>query len=253
VEAGSFAMGIDPHGFAYDNERPAHELELPAFEIDRTPVSNGAYLEFVENGGYTRRELWSEEGWAWREQEGIERPLYWNAAGGCRSFERIEPLDPGHPVMHVSWYEADAFARFAGKRLPTEAEWEKAASWDSESGTKRRFPWGEEPPDASHANLDQLAFGPAPAGAYPAGAAPCGALGMIGDCWEWTGSEFGPYAGFEAFPYPEYSQVFFGEGYRVLRGGAWVTRPRAIRNTFRNWDFPQRRQIFSGFRCARDA
>ncbi len=245
-------MGIDPAGFAYDNERPAHEVEVEEFELDRVPVTNGAYREFVEERGYARREFWSEAGWEWRARERIERPLYWAADGRERRFDRIEEIDDRMPVMHVSWYEADAFTRWAGARLPSEAEWEKAASWDARAAAKRRFPWGDEPPSEDVANLDQLGFGPAPAGAYPAGAAPCGALGMIGDAWEWTGSQFGPYPGFEAFPYPDYSEVFFGQGYRVLRGGAWVTRPRAIRNTFRNWDLPERRQIFTGFRCVWD-
>jgi iron(II)-dependent oxidoreductase len=155
------------------------------------------------------------------------------------------------PVVHVCWYEADAYARWAGKRLPTEAEWEKAASWDPSPGPKRLFPWGDEPPGRARANLDQMAFGPAGVGAYPAGASGYGSLGMIGDVWEWTASEFCSYPGFESFLYPEYSEVFFDGGYKVLRGGSWATRPGAIRNTFRNWDFPIRRQLFVGFRCAK--
>jgi iron(II)-dependent oxidoreductase len=169
-----------------------------------------------------------------------------------REFERTGPLDPDLPVMHVSWYEADAYARWRGVRLPTEAEWEKAASWDAEAGRKRRHPWGEEQATEELANLEQVAFGPAPAGAYPEGAAPCSALGMEGDHWEWTASAFGGYPGFQAFPYREYSEVFFGGDYKVLRGGSWATRARVARTTFRNWDHPQRRQIFAGFRCARD-
>ncbi len=166
-----------------------------------------------------------------------------------------DPLRMDAPVVHVSYYEADAYARWAGKRLPTEAEWEKAASWDPKTETKRLYPWGNEPPapGGARANLDQLAFGPAEVGAYPAGASAYGALGMIGDVWEWTSSEFSAYPGFEAFPYPEYSEIFFDESYMVLRGGSWATRPGAIRSTFRNWDFPIRRQLFVGFRCARDA
>ena len=155
--------------------------------------------------------------------------------------------------MHVSFYEADAYARWAGKRLPTEAEWEKAASWDPETGTKRLFPWGDETPGEDRTNLDQLAFRPANVGAYPAGASAYGVLGMIGDVWEWTTSDFAPYPGFESFPYREYSEIFFGPDHRVLRGGSWATRPYAIRNTFRNWDYPLRRQLFCGFRCARNA
>ena len=163
------------------------------------------------------------------------------------------PVDPRHPVCHVSWYEAEAFARFAGKRLPTEMEWEAAASWDPATGRKRRFPWGDEPASRALANLDQLGFGTAPVGAYQRNVSPIGCYGMIGDVWEWTASDFRPWPGFEAFPYQEYSEVFFGDEYKVLRGGSWATRPGAVRNTFRNWDYPIRRQIFSGFRCARDA
>jgi gamma-glutamyl hercynylcysteine S-oxide synthase len=237
VEAGTVLLGAPDEGFSYDNERPRHEKELPAFEIDRTPVTNGAFAAFVEDGGYSLAELWTEAGWDWRQDGGVERPLYWTPDGAQRSFERIEPLDPELPVMHVSWFEADAFARWAGKRLPTEAEWEKAAR-------------GADP---EHANLDQLAFGPEPAGAHPDGAANCGALGMLGDCWEWTASDFTAYPGFRAHPYREYSEIFFGATYKVLRGGSWATRPRVARPTFRNWDYPQRRQIFAGFRCARDA
>jgi gamma-glutamyl hercynylcysteine S-oxide synthase len=152
----------------------------------------------------------------------------------------------------VSYYEAEAFARWAGKRLPSEQEWEAAASWDPARGWKCRYPWGEEPPTVLAANLDQLAFGTAPVGAYPGNCSPIGCTGMIGDVWEWTSSRFAPWPGFTAFPYAEYSEVFFGDEYRVLRGGSWATRPGAVRATFRNWDYPQRRQIFSGFRCARD-
>ena len=264
VESGPFLAGDPGDGFAYDNERPQHEVDIAAFEIDRLPVTNGDYLDFVAEGGYSRRELWSQDGWAWREAEGVERPLYWTADGGERRFERIEALDPSLPVMHVSWYEADAYARWAGKRLPTELEWEKAASWDPAAERKRRYPWGDHPPGLpargvpggvilQRANLDQLAFGPAPAGAYPAGASAYGVLGMLGDAWEWTSSPFTGYPGFSPYPYEEYSSIFFGDGYRVLRGASWATRPRVARNTFRNWDYPQRRQIFAGFRCARDA
>jgi gamma-glutamyl hercynylcysteine S-oxide synthase len=252
IAAGPFPLGEPDAEFAYDNERPQHTVHVPAFEIDRTPVSNGAYLDFVEDGGYRRRELWTDEGWAWRASNGVERPLYWTEDGWVRSFERLEPIDPDLPVMHVSWYEADAYARWRGARLPTEAEWEKAASWDPAAGEKRRFPWGDEPAGESLANLDQLGFGPAAAGAYPEGASPRGVLGMVGDCWEWTSSDFGGYPGFRAWPYREYSEVFFGGSYKVLRGASWASRPSVARTTFRNWDHPQRRQLFAGFRCAVD-
>jgi len=168
-------------------------------------------------------------------------------------WEEDLPLD--EPVQHVCWYEADAYARWAGRRLPTEAEWEKAASWGSD-GHKRPYPWGDEDPGPHLANLDQRHFRPAPVGAYPRGATPGAAGGchhLLGDVWEWTSSDFEPYPGFRSHPYREYSEVFFGSGYKVLRGGSWATSPLAVRTTFRNWDHPIRRQIFAGFRCARDS
>jgi iron(II)-dependent oxidoreductase len=239
--------------FANDNERPRRTVHLGPFEMDRLPVTNGDYAQFVADRGYARPELWTEPGWEWRMRNRIERPLYWSADGAERHFDRVASIDPARPAMHVSWYEADAFARWAGKRLPTEAEWEKAAAWSPGASEPRRQPWGDEPPTHELANLDQTAFSPAPAGAYPDGASGYGVLGMIGDAWEWTSTDFDGYPGFRAYPYEEYSSVFFGLGYKVLRGGSWATRPRVVRNTARNWDLPERRQIFSGFRCARDA
>ena len=252
IDAGPFPLGEPDEEFAYDNERPQHVVHVPAFEIDRTPVTNGEFLAFVEDGGYRRRELWTAEGWDWRKVHGVESPLYWTADGRERSFDRVERRDPQRPVMHVSWYEADAYARWRGGRLPSEEEWEKAASWDVAAGEKRRFPWGDHPRDDHLANIDQLGFGPAPVGAFPDGASPYGMLGMTGDCWEWTASDFRGYPGFRAWPYREYSEVFFGGPYKVLRGGSWATRPSVARATFRNWDLPQRRQIFAGFRCVVD-
>jgi iron(II)-dependent oxidoreductase len=253
VEAGPFPMGDAGAGFAYDNERPRHDVDLDAFEIDRLPVSNADYRAFVDDGGYRRRDLWSPEGWGWRGEASARGPLFWDDDGRERRFDRRDPIEPSLPVMHVSWFEADAYARWAGKRLPTEAEWEKAAAWGPGAREPRAFPWGDEPPSAELANTDQLAFGPLPVGAHPAGQSAYGVHGLIGDAWEWTATELTGYPGFRPHPYREYSEVFFGQGYKVLRGGSWATRPRATRNTFRNWDLPQRRQIFTGFRCARDA
>jgi gamma-glutamyl hercynylcysteine S-oxide synthase len=255
VPAGPFVMGTDDRGLAYDNERPAHEVVLGAYRIDLAPVTNGAYLQFVEDGGYRRRELWTAEGWAWLAQVRVTQPGGWvrEARGWSeRAFGRIEPLLQDQPVVHVSWFEADAYARWARRRLPTEAEWEKAAAWDLEALVARRHPWGDAPPTAEHANLDQRLFGPAAAGAYPLGTSYFGCHQMLGCVWEWTATDFEPYPGFEIFPYPEYSAIHFGRGYRVLRGGSWATQPLVARNTFRNWDLPQRRQIFAGFRCAAD-
>jgi gamma-glutamyl hercynylcysteine S-oxide synthase len=250
IPGGPFLVGAPAHGFAYDNERPRHQVDLPEFEIDALPVTNGDFVQFVEAGGYGRPELWSEDGRAWVREGGIAGPLHWTADGRERRFDRVAEIDETLPVMHVSWFEADAYARWAGKRLPTELEWEKAAAWGPAATAPRRYPWGDAEPSPEHANLDQTVFGPVPAGALAAGASAYGVLGLVGDAWEWTSSELRGYDGFQAFPYREYSEVFFGSGYRVLRGGSWATRPRVARNTFRNWDYPQRRQIFSGFRCA---
>ncbi|RMH18872.1 MAG: ergothioneine biosynthesis protein EgtB [Gemmatimonadetes bacterium] len=255
VPGGVYPIGTDDRSQAYDNERPAFEVELPPYRIDRAPVSNARFLRFVDEGGYEREEFWSAEGVAWLREAGARAPKHWERRGGewwTRTFDRVAPLDPRHPVCHVCYWEAEAFARFEGKRLPTEFEWEVAAAWDPATGRTRRFPWGDESASIVLANVDQLAFGTAPIGAYPRNVSPLGCYGMIGDVWEWTSSPFEGYPGFTAFPYPEYSEVFFGNEYRVLRGGSWATRPGAVRNTFRNWDYPIRRQIFSGLRCAAD-
>ena len=180
--------------------------------------------------------------------------MHWTDDGREWRLGRLEPLDPDKPVVHVSWFEADAFARAHGARLPTEREWEKAATWDPDLAEARVYPWGGDPPDpAVHANLDQLGWGPEPAAARPQSASPYGCLGMIGDVWEWTAEEFHAYPGFAPHPYREYSEPFFGASYRVLRGGSWATGARVATPTFRNWDLPQRRQIFSGLRLASDA
>jgi iron(II)-dependent oxidoreductase len=221
VEGGEVEIGDPGAGFAYDNERPRHTVELAPFEIDRTPVTNAAYAAFVE-------------------ETGAEPPLYWERDGeggwARTTMGETRAVDPRHPVVHVDLPAAEAFAAWAGKRLPSEQEWEAAARGS----------------DRERANLDHLAFGTAPAAAYGDAAADCGALQMLGNVWEWTSSDFVGYPGFEAFPYDEYSKVFFGPEHTVLRGGAWATRRDVIRSTFRNWDLPIRRQIFSGLRCTRD-
>ncbi|MGQ0831548.1 MAG: ergothioneine biosynthesis protein EgtB [Microthrixaceae bacterium] len=241
VPSGSFTMGSDARE-AYDNERPPHEVHLDAYFIDAAPVTNGQFQAFIEAGGYDRESLWSTDGWAWRQEAALTAPQFWQRDGGGWvrvRFGRVEPVPADEPVQHVCWYEADAYGRWAGKRLPTEAEWERAAR-----GTV---------PDPEVANVGQRHLGPAPVGAYPSGVSEVGCHQMLGDVWEWTATDFGPYPGFVAFPYQEYSAVFHGDAYKVLRGGSWATHPVACRSSFRNWDLPIRRQIFAGFRCARDA
>lgn len=255
VPGGPFTMGTSAEPWALDNERPAHRRDVPGFVIDTAPVTCGAYRAFIEDGGYGERRWWAPEGWAMVREHELRAPLFWHRDAGQwlrRRFGVTEPVPDDEPVLHVSWYEADAYARWAGRRLPTEAEWEKAARHDPVSGRSRRYPWGDEDPTPERANLGQRHLRPAPAGAYPAGRAPCGAGQLIGDVWEWTASDFLPYPGFAPFPYREYSEVFFGPEHKVLRGGSFAVDAVACRGTFRNWDLPVRRQIFAGFRTARD-
>jgi gamma-glutamyl hercynylcysteine S-oxide synthase len=257
VPAGPFTMGTSAEPWALDNERPAHTVAVPAFAIDTTPVTCGRFVEFIEAGGYDQPRWWTGAGWRHRGQAGLAAPLFWHhdtdGSWWRTRFGVTEPVPPDEPVCHVGFHEAEAFARWAGRRLPTEAEWEKAARFDPATGRSRRYPWGDEDPGPEHANLGQRHLRPAPAGSYPAGASPLGVRQLIGDVWEWTASEFTGYPGFQAFPYREYSEVFFGPEYKVLRGGSFGTDAAACRGTFRNWDYPVRRQIFAGFRCARDA
>lgn len=253
---GRVTIGTDDRAAAYDNERPRHEVKLAPFLIDRSAVTNGYYLDFISDGGYDRKELWSDAGRKWVNETGAVAPKYWFRDGGSwfnRIMDLVRPIDPNRPVCHVCYHEAEAFAKWSGKRLPTEFEWEAAASWDPKAQTARSFPWGNSEASASLANVDQLSFDIAPLDTFPDNVSPIGCYGMIGDVWEWTSTDFNGYPGFQSFPYKEYSAEFFGSEYKVLRGGSWATRPGAVRNTFRNWDYPIRRQIFSGFRCARDA
>ncbi len=253
VAADDYSVGTDDRAEAYDNERPNHRVHLDAFEIDVSAVTNGEYLAFMNDGGYSNPANWSEAARKWLTDSGAVAPKYWERDGSSwktHSMDRSEPVESDNPVCHVSFYEAEAYARWAAKRLPTEQEWEVAASWDPERRTNRIFPWGETA-TPNDANIDQLSFGTSPVGSYARNVSPLGCYGMIGDVWEWTSSDFVGYPGFQSFPYEEYSEAFFGNEYKVLRGGSWATRPGAVRNSFRNWDYPIRRQIFSGFRCAR--
>jgi gamma-glutamyl hercynylcysteine S-oxide synthase len=261
VPGGTFLLGARPEdGFVFDNEKWAHPVEVAPFRIARAAVSNAEFADFVDDGGYQRSEFWDEDGWAWRSQTGFEHPVYWRrGAEGWewRHFDRWEPLPTRAAVIHVSWFEAKAWCRWAGRRLPTEAEWEVAAAGEpSADGStlapvKRRYPWGDSPPHPSHANLDGRALGTIDVGALPACDSAFGCRQMIGNVWEWTASDFCPYPGFEPDPYREYSQPWFGEPYKVLRGGCWATRSRLIRNTWRNFYAKDRRDVFAGFRtCA---
>jgi iron(II)-dependent oxidoreductase len=252
---GRVTIGTDDRSAAYDNERPRHHIELRPFLIDRYPVTNGRYLEFMADKGYERGEFWSEGGRLWLAQTGANSPKYWTRDGNrwmTRTMDLSRVVDPDRPVSHVCYYEAEAFAKWDGKRLPTEFEWEAAASWDPSTSKARTFPWGDAEAYSRLANIDQLSFDTAPVGTFDENVSPIGCYGMIGDVWEWTSSDLHGYPGYESFPYKEYSEEFFGSDYKILRGGSWATRPGAIRNTFRNWDYPIRRQIFSGFRCAQD-
>jgi gamma-glutamyl hercynylcysteine S-oxide synthase len=239
VPAGPFTLGTNEQPWAYDNEQPAHVVELPAFWIERHPVTNERYAEFVEDGGYQKRRYWSDDRWHWLREERVEAPLSWQRARGGwvrRRFGRCEPVPPAEPVQRVSFYEAEALAAWANKRLPSEAEWERAAQ-------------GAD--SAADANLGRESFGALPVARRATSSVGCDC--MLGDVWEWTSSAFTGYPGFTAFPYAEYSEAFFGDEHRVLRGGSWATDPLVARVTFRNWDYPQRRQLFSGVRLAADA
>ncbi|WP_217248930.1 ergothioneine biosynthesis protein EgtB [Streptomyces sp. AC602_WCS936] len=256
VPGGPFVMGTSTEPWALDNERPAHRREVAPFHLDTTPVTNGAYQAFIDDGGYDDPRWWAPQGWDHIRRHSVTAPLFWRRDGGQwlrRRFGVTEVVPADEPVVHVCWYEADAYARWAGRRLPTEAEWEKAARHDPAGDRAMRYPWGDTDPGPEHANLGQRHLRPAPAGSYPAGESPLGVRQLIGDVWEWTSSDFAPYPGFRAFPYKEYSEVFFGPDYKVLRGGSFAVDAVACRGTFRNWDYPIRRQIFSGFRTARSA
>jgi ergothioneine biosynthesis protein EgtB len=256
VPEGAFEMGSAGYSFAYDNEYPARELFLPEFRIARAPVTNGEFARFVSEGGYERREFWTEEGWLWREKEGWTHPLYWRRAGkGAWAERRMfdeAALGLEHPLTGVSFYEAEAYARFAGKRLPTEAEWEKAASWDAQGNTKRRFAWGDEEPDSSRCNFGMKFWGTTPVRNFRAGASAYGCLDMTGNVWEWTSTPFDAFPGFEPFPYPEYSQTWFDGDHRVLKGGSWATNPSLLRTSFRNFFRRHFRIAFAGLRLAED-
>jgi gamma-glutamyl hercynylcysteine S-oxide synthase len=256
VDAGPFEMGSIWNSFAYDNELPAHSVDLPAFKIDKLLTTNKEYARFVNEGGYQTREWWSDEGWEWRERENWTSPLYWKSVD--REW-RIQTMfeegvwQPEHPVTGISWYEAEAYAQFMHKRLPTECEWEKAASWDAARKRKRRFAWGDDEPESALCNYHERFGGTTAVGRFPDGASACGALDMTGNVWEWTSDSFEGYTGFKYFPYPEYSELWFDGDHRVLKGGSWATRAPLLRTSFRNFFRRQFRIGFAGIRLAEDA
>lgn len=287
VPGGTFLVGATPDfPFVFDNEKWAYPVEIKPFRIARAPVTNGEFLAFVEDGGYRKAQFWSKDGWHWLESGGapqleasfakffnktinnssqvvdlnirFDHPVYWRRdPNGCwrqRLFDQYVPLHEHLPVIHVSWYEAEAYCSWAGRRLPTEAEWEVAASGEPEgaglSSRRRHFPWGDDPPTAERANLDWR-FGLVEVGAHPSGDSAFGCRQMIGNIWEWTVDDFLPYPGFTVDPYKEYSKPWFGT-HKVLRGGCWATSSLLIRNTWRNFYTPDRRDVWAGFRtCAK--
>ena len=260
VPGGEFVLGATAElPFVFDNEKWAHRVEVEPFMMSRAPVTNAEFAAFVDDGGYERGEFWSDEGWAWRDSVGAEHPLYWSRGGNGwnhRRFDRTEPLPPHEPVIHVNWYEANAYCRWAERRLPTEAEWELAASAEPTpdgstiTSRKRLYPWGDEPPTPRHANLDGRLLGPVDVAAFPEGDSAFGLRQMFGNTWEWCVDDFLPYPGFVRDPYKDYSEPWFGD-HKVLRGGCWATRGRMLRNTWRNFYTPDRQDTFVGFRtCA---
>jgi iron(II)-dependent oxidoreductase len=255
ISGGEFLLGAAPKdGFVFDNEKWAHPVLVGPFRMARAPVTNAEYAAFVEDNGYLRRELWSGEGWAWRMQTGASMPVYWkrDVSGWLqRIFDRWEPLQPYRPVVHVNWYEAQAYCNWSGRRLPTEAEWEyAAATFPGDSQAKRRHPWGNGNPLPSHANLHGVNEHCVDVAEYAQGDSAWGCRQMYGNVWEWTADWFSPYPGFVQDPYKEYSEPWFGD-HKVLRGGSFATSATLLRNTWRNFYTPDRRDIYAGFRtCA---
>jgi gamma-glutamyl hercynylcysteine S-oxide synthase len=255
VPAGPFVLGVDAvsEPYSLDNERPAHVVDLPAYRIGRVPVTNGEWQQFVADGGYRQPRWWSERGWDHRQGAGLTGPQFWSSDARTRTrFGYVEDIPADEPVQHVTYFEAEAYAAWAGARLPTEAEWEKACAWDPATGSRRRYPWGTHEPSELVANLGGTALRPAPVGAYPGGASAYGVEQMLGDVWEWTSSPLRPWPGFVPMIYDRYSEPFFDGDYRILRGGSWADESAILRPSFRNWDHPIRRQIFSGVRLAWD-
>lgn len=261
IPGGRFLLGrSSASGFTFDNEQQAHQVEVKPFSISRTAVTQGQFAAFIEDRGYRRSELWCETGWRWRQNADAEHPVYWRREPTGewlrRHFDQWLPLEDRLAVIHVNWYEAEAYCRWAGRRLPTEAEWEMTASCEPSfdgigiDTRKRLYPWGDQPPSPDRANLDWRAMGGINVDELPLSDSAFGCRQMIGNCWEWTSTDFGPYPGFAPGPYKEYSEPWFGD-HKVLRGGCWVTRSSMIHNAYRNFYTPDRRDVWAGFRtCA---
>jgi len=260
VPGGTFLMGAPRDApFLFDNEKWQHEVEVAPFSIAKAPVSNSEFAEYVDAGGYQRDEFWSADGRRWRAESGFRHPAYWSRDSDgnwmMRRFDPVMPLAADEPVIHVTWYEAQAYCRWAGVRLPTELEWEVAALGEpgadgALASATRRYPWGENPPEPHLANLDARRLGCIDVAALPDGDSAFGCRQMLGNVWEWTSDVFQPYPGFEPDAYTEYSTMLFGNT-RVLRGGAWTTRSRMMHGTYRNYFEPDRWNIFSGFRVCK--
>ncbi len=257
IPGGVYQLGAAPGmPFVFDNEKWAHPVKIEPFKISVTPVTMREYRKFVEAGGYEDKSLWSDEGRAWLEQNSAHQPVFWKNEDGRwlrRAFVSWLPVEEFLPMIHVNWFEANAYCAWAGRRLPTEAEWELAASVEpaaDEKGfteRKRIYPWGDEPPALKHANLDSRWLDVVDVRAFPEGDSAFGLRQMIGNVWEWTADTFDAYPGYVIDPYDTYSAPSFGQQ-KVLRGGCFATRPLVIRNTFRNFYTPDRNNIFAGFR-----
>ncbi len=260
VPGGQFRLGAEADApFMFDNEKVAHTVEVLPFSIAKAAVSNAEFAEFIAAGGYQNEKYWCQEGWSWRQKSGLPHPGYWskndNQQWLMRRFDQWIELPKNEPIIHVSWYEADAYCRWAGLRLPTELEWEVAALGEADNhgnlaNSKRRYPWGNQTPEAKHANLDGRALGSVDVAAYAMGDSAFGCRQMLGNVWEWTSDTFQPFAGFSTDAYEEYSTTLFGNT-KVLKGGAWTTRARMMHGSYRNFFGADRWNIFSGFRACK--
>jgi gamma-glutamyl hercynylcysteine S-oxide synthase len=253
IPAGVATLGLSRSAeeFGWDNEYEAHEVRVPAFEIDQAMVTNGEYLKFVNAGGYENRAFWDSEAWNWKTEQNISNPVFWNKVNGewrYRTMFGEIPLPPEGPA-YVSHAEANAYARWAGKALPTEGQWHRAA-YGTPDGVERQYPWGDEAPDPKRGNFNFEQWDPTPAGAFPEGNSAFGAADLLGNGWEWTSTVFAPFEGFEPFAfYQGYSANFFDGKHYVMKGGSARTAASMLRRSFRNWFQPHYQYVYAGFRC----